>query len=208
MRIDSLHVAGKTYSPHSRRSTDSCPTLPMAKLIFTILVIASANAVSAQQQTGNANASRDTGATSVMDVSSNLPEGPVGKDDLIGISVYDAPELTRSVRVDSDGTIRLPMLPKHIQAAGLTPEGLERSIRVALIEEQLLVDPIVTVSVLEYRSRPINVIGEVRTPITFQAAGAVTLMDAISRAGGLTQNAGSEILITSPEPGANSNSKK
>jgi polysaccharide export outer membrane protein len=178
----------------------------MAKLILTIFVIVVANFLPAQQQSSNANVSRGMGATSSMDGNSNLPAGPIGKDDLIGIAVYDAPEQTRSVRVDANGTIRLPMLQKHIQAEGLTPEDLEKSIRLALIDEQLLVDPIVTVSVVEYRSKPINVIGEVKTPVAFQATGTVTLLDAISRAGGLTANAGSEILITSQKPGADSSS--
>ena len=55
-----------------------------------------------------------------------------------------------------------------------------------------------TVSVVEYRSRPITVAGAVKSPITFQATGTVTLLDAISRAGGLTDNAGSEILVSHP----------
>jgi len=56
------------------------------------------------------------------------------------------------------------MLQKHIKAAGLYPEELEKVIMHALIDEQVLVDPIVTVSVVEYRSRPINVVGAVRPP--------------------------------------------
>ncbi len=123
--------------------------------------------------------------------------GPIGRDDLIGILVYDAPELSRTVLVDANGKIRLPMLEKHIQAAGLYPEELEKSIRTALVDEQILTDPIVTVSVVESRSRPINVVGAVRTPVSFQAIGTVTLFDALSRAGGLTENAGSEILVSS-----------
>jgi polysaccharide export outer membrane protein len=58
------------------------------------------------------------------------------------------------------------------------------------------VDPVVTVSVVEYRSRPISVVGAVRAPVTFQAEGVVTLLDAISRAQGLAENAGPEILIS------------
>jgi polysaccharide export outer membrane protein len=49
---------------------------------------------------------------------------------------------------------------------------------------------------VEYRSRPITVVGAVRSPLTFQAAGKVTLLDAISRAGGLNENAGPEILVS------------
>jgi len=52
--------------------------------------------------------------------------------------VYDSPELTRTVRVDSDGAIRLPMLQKHIQAAGLYPSELENAITTALTNENVL----------------------------------------------------------------------
>jgi len=73
---------------------------------------------------------------------------------------------------------------------------LENTIAAALNEGNVLVDPIVTVSVVEYRSRPIIVAGAVRNPTTFQAEGQIMLLDAILRAGGIADNAGSEILIT------------
>jgi polysaccharide export outer membrane protein len=140
-----------------------------------------------------------TGAQALTDVF-NLPVEKLGPDDLIGLSVYDEPELTRTIRVNSDGNLRLPMIKRQIQAAGLYPSELEKEITRALIEEHLLVDPIVTVSVAEYRSRPITVIGAVKNPLTFQATGKVTLLDAISQAGGLTAEAGSEILVTRANP--------
>src|SRR5208337_2601661 len=94
------------------------------------------------------------------------------------------------------GEIRLPLLRQHINAKGFFPTDLEKSIASALIEEHVLVEPVVTVTVVEYRSRPISVVGSVRNPVTFQATGSVTLLDAISQAGGLTENAGPEILVS------------
>ena len=138
------------------------------------------------------------GATALNDTS-NLPQERIGRDDLVGISVYDSPELTRTIRVAADGTIRLPMLKQRIVAAGLYPADLENAIADALSKEQILVDPIVTVSVVEYRSRPISVVGAIRQPLTFQATGIVTLLDAISRAGGLAEDAGAEILVSRPQ---------
>jgi polysaccharide export outer membrane protein len=165
----------------------------MRCLTITILATALASSVLAQSQV---NPNRvGTGATSLSE-GSNLPTEKIGKDDLVGITVYDAPELTRTVRVGSDGTIRLPMLRQHIPAAGLYPTELETAITTALTDGNVLVDPIVTVSVVEYRSRPITISGAVRNPATFQATGTVTLLDAISRAGGLTENAGAEILVS------------
>jgi polysaccharide export outer membrane protein len=83
-----------------------------------------------------------------------------------------------------------------VKAAGLMPRDLEAGLTDALKSEQILVDPVVKVTVVEYHSRPISVMGAVRKPVTFQADGVVTLLDALSRAEGLTEDAGSEILVT------------
>jgi polysaccharide export outer membrane protein len=131
----------------------------------------------------------------------NLPAQKIGPNDLLAIAVYDSPELTRTVRVTPDGVIRLPMLQRRIPAQNLLPYELETAIAQALKNEQILVDPIVTVTVAEYHSRPISVAGAVRRPITFQAVGPVTLLDAITCAEGLTELAGPEILVSKMQPG-------
>jgi polysaccharide export outer membrane protein len=126
----------------------------------------------------------------------NLPAQPIGANDLIGVSVYDAPELTGTLRVGADGFIRLPMLKQPIKAQGLMPGQLEAVVAEALRGEHILVDPFVKVTVAEYNSHPISVAGAVNQPITFQATGPVTLLEAITRAGGLAPEAGAEILVT------------
>lgn len=126
----------------------------------------------------------------------NLPALKLHAGDLVAISVYDAPELTRTVRVDPDGTIRLPLLADGVPAAGLLPRELETGLTEALKSAEILVDPVVKVTVVEYHSRPISVMGAVRKPVTFQSDGAVTLLDALARAEGLTDEAGPEILVT------------
>jgi polysaccharide export outer membrane protein len=166
----------------------------MRHLAIILLTTTLAGSISAQQAQHMPN---QLGASEVsMNASSDLPIERIGNDDLIGITVYDSPELTRTVRVDSAGEIRLPMLKQHINAKGLFPTDLEKSIASALIEAHLLVDPVVTVTIAEYRSRPISVVGAVRNPVTFQETGSVTLLEAISQAGGLTENAGPEILVS------------
>ncbi|HTT65158.1 MAG TPA: polysaccharide biosynthesis/export family protein [Bryobacteraceae bacterium] len=126
----------------------------------------------------------------------NLPAQRIGPNDLVAVSVYDSPELTRTVRVGADGFMRLPMLKQRIKAEGLMPSELETAIASALVAGQLIVDPFVTVTIAEYNSRPISVAGAVRQPITFQAAGPVSLLEAITRAGGLAPEAGPEILVS------------
>src|SRR5947209_14029180 len=126
----------------------------------------------------------------------NLPAQKLGVDDLVAVSVYDAPELTRTVRVETDGTIHLPLLKGGIAASGVFPRQLESTIADALKDEQILVDPLVKVTVVEYYSRPIAVMGAVKRPLTFQAIGVVTLLDALAHAEGLTNDAGTEIILT------------
>lgn len=130
--------------------------------------------------------------------STNLPVQKIGKEDLLGVQVYDSPELTRTVRVNAEGAIRLPMLKETIRVEGLFPADVEILIADALKRAQLLVDPSVTVTVAEYHSRPISVTGAVKNPVIFQAIGSVTLLDAIAKAGGFDPQAGGEIIITRP----------
>jgi polysaccharide export outer membrane protein len=138
---------------------------------------------------------------------SSLPAEKIGPDDLLGVSVYDSPELSHPVRVDANGAIRLPMVKQPISVLGLYPAEIEVAITKALADGNVLVAPLVSVSVLEYRSRPITVMGAVRNPIVFQADGPVTLLDAISRAGGLADNAGSDIQLSRPPSTAGESTK-
>lgn len=131
--------------------------------------------------------------------SAQAPRGAVqrvGPDDLLSVSVADLPELNRNFRVSADGTLSLPMLPQPIPVAGkFTPE-IEREIGSALVKEQILVKPVVAVSIAEYRSAPVTVLGAVHHPVSFQAFGDLRLLDAITKAEGLSDNAGPEILVT------------
>jgi polysaccharide export outer membrane protein len=127
---------------------------------------------------------------------SNLPTQPVGPDDLLAISVYDSPELTRTVRVDANGNIRLPMLKDPIPVRGLVPSQVETTIARSLTQGKVLVDPIVTVTIVEYQSRPVNVVGAVKNPLVFQATRPIPLLDAIARAGGMREDAGSDIVVS------------
>lgn len=137
-----------------------------------------------------------TTITQPTENSGNLPAQKIGPNDLVSVTVYDAPEMTRTIRVSAEGMIRLPMVKKQLKAEGLMPSELETEIANELKTEELLVDPVVTVTMAEYHSHPISVAGAVKNPVTFQATTPVTLLDAITRAGGLAQDAGLEILVS------------
>ena len=132
--------------------------------------------------------------------SGNLPVQRLGPNDLISVSVLGVPELTRIVRINGEGLIRLPLLTQPILAAGSLPAGLEAAIAAALRRDELVVDPVVSVTVAEYVSRPVTVAGAVRNPNTIQAMGGLRLLDALTRAGGLADDAGAEILVRNRAP--------
>jgi len=130
--------------------------------------------------------------------SANLPVQKIGPQDLIGIQVYDSPEFSRTIRVLDSGEIRFPMIAEPIKVAGFYPDDIAVLIQDALKRAHLLVDPFVTVTVAEYHSRPISVTGAVKLPTIFQAIGTVSLLDALAKAGGPTDNAGGELIVTRP----------
>jgi polysaccharide biosynthesis/export protein len=132
----------------------------------------------------------------------NLAVQKLGPDDLIQIQVFNFPEFSRAARISANGTIQLPLVKQPIQVAGKVPAEIENEIADILRAAELVVNPAVTVSILEYGSRPVTVAGAVKSPVLFQAIGRVTLIDAITRAGGLAPEAGPEILVNRrPVPG-------
>src|SRR5262249_50821971 len=101
----------------------------------------------------------------LAEAAGNLPIERIGANDLLAVTVYDAPEFTRTVRVSPEGAIRLPMLAETVKAAGLLPAEVETAIAAALKNAGLIAEPYVTVAVSEYHSRPVSVIGAVRRPV-------------------------------------------
>ena len=129
----------------------------------------------------------------------------IGGGDLLGIEVFDVPELSREVRVNESGFVSIPLVPVKVQAAGLTAFQLQDKLAELLQSNGLVTHPQITVTVKEQHSEPITVIGAVRTPLTLQAVHQMTLLQLLSQAGGITDDAGSKVLITRvrrwPEPG-------
>lgn len=105
----------------------------------------------------------------------------IGNDDLLSISVWKEPDISRSVPVRSDGRISLP-LAGELQAAGRTPLQLENDIAGKL--KDYVSEPEVTVIVQEIKSQRFNVLGQVARPGSYSLAQASTILDAVALAGG------------------------
>jgi polysaccharide biosynthesis/export protein len=117
----------------------------------------------------------------------------IGPDDLLQITVLDAPDLTGPARVAGDGEISFPLLGT-IKAGGLTPRELELVLQ-ALLRRTYMKDPQVTVTVTEMQSHSVSVLGAVKQPGVFQIRGTKTLLEMLSMAQGLAPDAGDAVLV-------------
>lgn len=122
-------------------------------------------------------------------------ETPIGVGDLIHVDVFDVPELSRDVRVSDTGDIGYPLIPGKISAAGLTQFQLEEKLEQLLVENGLVAHPQVSIFLREQNSQPISVVGAVGHPLVYQVLRPTTLLELLAAAGGVSDTAGSEILV-------------
>ena len=106
----------------------------------------------------------------------------LGPDDVLKITVYREEDMDRTVRVSTDGYISFP-LAGNIKVEGLTVPELERAMAMELI--RYLKNPRVSVFIEEYAT--ITVSGQVEEPGSFSLKGELTVIEAISMAGGFTK---------------------
>ncbi len=108
----------------------------------------------------------------------------IGGNDVLTVTVWKEPTLSGSMLVRPDGMISLPLLG-DVQAAGLTPLRLADQITIKL--KKYVQDPNVSVVVSQIHSKVIYMIGEVAKPAPVEMTPDMTLLEAISSAGGLTE---------------------
>lgn len=125
---------------------------------------------------------------------------PIGTGDLLHIDVFDVPELSRDIRVSDTGDISYPLIPGKIQVAGQTTFQLEEKLAQLLVENGLVSHPQVSVFLKEQNSQPISIVGAVSHPMVYQVIRPTTLLEVLTAAGGITDDAGSEVLIVRAIP--------
>jgi len=113
----------------------------------------------------------------------------------VRVTVLGNDDLTQTVVVQSDGTFIFPLIGR-VKASDLTPKELERKIT-TLLAKGYVRNPQVTVSVQEYRSKTVFVVGEVSRPGSYSLSGRMTVLELLSKAGP-TQGAGAEVVIVRP----------
>jgi polysaccharide export outer membrane protein len=120
-------------------------------------------------------------------------EYPIGPKDLLEIRVLEIPDLNVERRVSEGGTIALPLLGEF-PVSGLTPTEAGAKLE-RLLKEKYVNRANVSVIVKEYASKPVSVVGAVHKPGSLTISGRWFLLQAISAAGGLTDNAGKKIYV-------------
>src|SRR6185295_17436559 len=126
----------------------------------------------------------------------------LGPGDLFTLEVVGEKDLPKEFQVASDGTVDFPYVHR-IEVQGLEPQELARTVRQQLIEQRILIDPSVIVSVKEYNSKRVTVLGQVQKPGSFPLRTGMTLVQAISDAGGLSAIAnGDRVNLTRKDKGA------
>lgn len=124
----------------------------------------------------------------------------IGINDKLSFSVYGNPDLSSTFQVGTDGKINLSLVG-DIQAAGLTVSELTNQVS-QLLAADFIVDPQVTIEVVEYNSQWAYVTGQVRNQMRVALRGNTTLKDAIAEAGGLYTDAGQDIIISRKKAGS------
>lgn len=121
----------------------------------------------------------------------------LGVGDRLEISVFGHEDMRQGLEVLADGTVALP-LAGVVPVTGKTVSELRGELEAKL--KDYLVDPQVSLDIKDYKSQPVNVVGEVKNPGQYYLKGSTTLVDIIALAGWMTANAGGEVILTRHEP--------
>jgi polysaccharide export outer membrane protein len=118
----------------------------------------------------------------------------IGPGDLVGVSVFDTPEMSQDVRVSDAGTIRLQLIG-DVNVGGQTPAVAAKTIEDALISHQIMKTPQVSVRIKDYVTQDVSVLGQVKNPGPYQITTPQTVLKVIAMAGGLSEDADRKITI-------------
>jgi polysaccharide biosynthesis/export protein len=138
-------------------------------------------------------------SAAVARATSVAAEYQIGPEDVLDISVWKNPELSRKVPVRPDGKVSLPLV-NDIQAAGLTPGELRQQLTTRLAE--FVPTPEVAVIVQEVQSLKVAVVGAVKTPGRFMLRSPATVLECIALAQGLTEFASRERIVVLRQNGS------
>jgi polysaccharide export outer membrane protein len=120
-------------------------------------------------------------------------EYTVGSGDVLKINVYENPDLSTTVRVSADDTIRVPLLGE-VDVSEMSVSRVAQTIE-DMLGDGYLISPQVDVFIEEYRSKNAIILGQVNKPGQYELRGPVTFLEFVSMAGGMTKDVGSTATI-------------
>ena len=126
----------------------------------------------------------------------------ISLDDVLEIYVLDVPELSRQYRVSPAGTVQMPLLAHTLPAAGMKLTAFSDAVAQALRESEVVSTPHVTVSISSSRMNSVAIMGSVKMPQIYPVFGRTTLLDVLSQAQGLNDDASRTAVISRGEIGA------
>ena len=164
--------------------------VPVLSILMTTLLAAAAAA-----QSPSAVANSNTPNTMKAGLPATTAEYLISPDDVLNVYVLDVPELSRTYRVGVDGTVVVPLVDKPLPAAGMTLATFSASLENALRSQGLVSTPHVSTSVEQSRLHAVAITGAVKKPQIYQVLAPTTLLDLLSQAEGLADDAGSTAII-------------
>ncbi len=136
-----------------------------------------------------------TGPEKASRVETNSSALVLGPGDEVEVTVYGAPDLSGHSRVSAEGNISMPLIG-YVRIGGLSDSEAEGAIEAKLRQDNVLNNPQVSVYVKDYGSSGISVAGEVAKPGFYSILGPHRLFDVLQAAGGLTDKAANEVVIS------------
>jgi len=118
----------------------------------------------------------------------------VGPQDVLNITSQDDPALSGKFTVEADLTFTFPLLGR-IRAGGLTLREVESQLQTKLVDGGYFKDPQVRVSIEQYKSQKVFIVGEVRNPGAYALSGDMRLVEALALAGSTLPTAAGEVVI-------------
>ena len=169
-----------------------------AKLVIVLSVILGCGHVLCAQTTASIDPAREVVPPTIPRASTSLtlPDCIISPDDVLTISVFDAPDVTGEYRVSPTGEIEIPLLSAPIVAAGQTPGQLAELISKKYRASEVYTHARVTVAIKESHVHAIAIAGAVKKPQIYPVFGKITLMDLLSQAEGLADDSGSLAIVT------------
>jgi polysaccharide biosynthesis/export protein len=127
----------------------------------------------------------------------------LGVGDAVSVRVYGQPDMDGVVAVSDDGTINLPLIGA-VNVVGLSPIEAAKRIQEELKNRQLLIDPQVTIAVVQSHSQRVSVLGEVHTPGRYPIDAATNVVDLLAQAGGITPAGADYVYVLRPDSNGHS----